>query len=84
MVRTIRAIFDGVVLRPEGQVDLEPDKLYVLTVEAEGEQVVRGQENNYPLTEIAKLATDMGVSDLSSRHDHYAHGRAEEDGRARR
>lgn len=83
MVRTIRAIFDGVVLRPEGQVDLEPDKLYLLTVETDGEQVVRGQETSYPLTEIAKLATDMGVSDLSSGHDRYAHGHVEDDERAR-
>lgn len=83
MARTIRAIFDGVVLRPEGQVDLEPDKLYLLTVEADAEQVARGQENSYPLTEIAKLALDMGVSDLSSRHDQYAHGHVEDDGRAR-
>ena len=83
MARTIRAIFDGVVLRPEGQVDLEPDKLYLLTVEADGEQLVRGPESSYPLTEIAKLALDMGVSDLSSRHDQYAHGYVEDDGRAR-
>lgn len=83
MVRSIRAIFDGAVLRPQGQVDLEPDKVYVLTIEAEGEQVIRGKENSYPLTEIAKLAIDMGVNDLSSGHDHYAHGRLEDDGRAR-
>ena len=55
----------------------------MLTVEADAEEVVRGQENSYPLTEIAKLALDMGVSDLSSRHDQYAHGHVEDDGRAR-
>jgi len=84
MAKTIRAIFDGIVLRPEGQVDLKPDTLYLLTVETAGEQFGRGQESSYPLTEIAKLATDMGVSDLSSGHDHYAHGHLEDDESARR
>jgi hypothetical protein len=31
----------------------------------------------YPLVEIHKLATDMGVTDLAERHHHYAHLRAE-------
>ncbi len=35
-------------------------------------------EEPYPLTEIARLAVDMGVSDLSTRHDWYAHGREDD------
>jgi hypothetical protein len=31
------------------------------------------EPENYPLAEIAQLATDMGVSDLADRHGHYAH-----------
>jgi len=30
-------------------------------------------EEDYPLTAIRQLATDMGVSDLSMRHSSYAH-----------
>jgi hypothetical protein len=33
----------------------------------------------YPLSEIARLTTDMGVPDLATRHSWYAHGRAEDE-----
>jgi len=36
------------------------------------------EEEPYPLTQIACLAVDMGVSDLSNRHDWYAHGREDD------
>jgi len=32
----------------------------------------------YPLTVIAELAVDVGVSDLAERHDFYAHGKLED------
>lgn len=32
----------------------------------------------HPLTLIANLATDTGVTDLADRHDFYAHGKLEE------
>ena len=37
-------------------------------------------EDPYPLTEISRFAADMGVADLSKRHDWYAHGRDVDDG----
>lgn len=84
MARTVRVLFDGEVFRPEQPVDLRPNVTYVVTVEGEaspdGEAAV---EETYPLTEIGRLATDMGVTDLSTNHDRYAHGRADDGRRGR-
>jgi hypothetical protein len=60
-------VFDGEVLRPEGPTDLKPNTRYVVTIEHEEEEKTKA-EAIYPLTEILKLATDMGVTDLSTRH----------------
>ena len=81
MVKTLRAIFDGEVLRPEGPVDLTPNTRYLVTIERQEEGEKTGEEGTYPLTEILRLATNMGVTDLSTRHSWYAHGRLEDDGR---
>lgn len=35
-------------------------------------------EIEHPLTSIAKMAKDVGVSDLAERHDFYAHGKLED------
>ncbi|HZS00499.1 MAG TPA: antitoxin family protein [Chloroflexota bacterium] len=75
MAQTVRATYDGEVLRPEGPVDLRPNATYVITIEdapaAEGTA-----DEEYPLTAIGRLATDMGLTDLSIHHDRYAHGRS--------
>ena len=42
---------------------------------------VRVIEEPYPLTQIRMLAVDMGVTDLSTRHDWYARGRVDDDDR---
>src|SRR5215472_16180072 len=69
MPKTLRVIFDGDVLRPEGTVDLQPNTWYVVTIEREeGEKV---GEETYPLSQILTFATDRGVTDLSTRHDWY-------------
>jgi len=78
MLKTLRAIFDGEVLRPEEPTDLKPNTRYVVTIEHEEEEKTEA-ETIYPLTEILRLATDMGVTDLSTRHSWYAHGRLEND-----
>jgi len=80
MAKTLRATFDGEVLRPEGPVDLKPNTRYLVTIERQEEEE-RGEQGGYPLTEILRLATDMGVTDLSTRHSWYAHRRLEDDGR---
>lgn len=83
MVKSVRAIFDGKVFKPEDPVDLKPNVRCVVTIESESEITVQSDEGTYPLTEIAKMATDMGVTNLSTRHSWYAHGRLENDGDAK-
>jgi hypothetical protein len=78
MIKTLHAIFDGKVLRPEGSVDLDVGKHYVLIVERTIEKAPR-EETLYPLTQILDIATDIGVEDLSTRHDWYAHGRRDDE-----
>jgi hypothetical protein len=73
MARTVRAVFDGEVLRPEEPIDLRPNRTYLVTIEHATPSA--DEDELYPLTEIGRLATDMGVSDLSSEHSRYAHGR---------
>ena len=79
MPKSVRAVFDGEVLRPEEPVDLKPNARYVVTIEREEEGKETGEKGVYPLTEILRLATDMGITDLSTRHSWYAHGRLEDD-----
>ena len=75
MTKTLVAIYDGETLRPAGPVDLKFNTRYIVTIEREAEQLASNPLDNYPLTEIFQLATDMGMSDLSARHNMYAHGR---------
>jgi len=63
MTKTVRAVFDGEILRPEGPVDLEPNVRYLVTIERQEGGEEAGQEGTYPLTEILRLATDMGVTE---------------------
>ena len=80
MSKTVRAIFDGEVLRPETPVDLEANVWYVLTIEPQ-DKATKLPEETYPLTGLLDIATDMGVTDLSIRHREYAHGHLEDDAR---
>jgi hypothetical protein len=75
MAQTVRARFDGEVLRPEQPVDLEPNTTYVVTIEREVSAEDGTEDEIYPLTAIGRLATDMGVTDLSMRHSRYVHSR---------
>jgi hypothetical protein len=52
---------------------------YILTVERTTEAKAPREEPPYPLTQILEIATDMGVDDLSIRHDWYAHGRRDDE-----
>jgi len=74
MMKSLHAVFDGKVLKPEKPVDLEVGIRYVLIVERTAETKPMREESSYPLTQILEIAMDMGVDDLSTRHDWYAHG----------
>ncbi len=73
---TIRAVFDGSVLRPEEPLRLEPNRLYLLTVEEDGGQTPSCEDQSaHPLSVLLSFAADLGVSDLAARHDHYTRSR---------
>lgn len=73
MSQRIHAIYDGSVLRPETEIDLEPNTRYLLTVEKDERDELVRLDAPYPLTLIKNVATDMGVTDLAENHDLYAH-----------
>jgi hypothetical protein len=74
MSKTLEAVFDGEVLRPEDKEGLQPNARYRVVVEMIERPAAQDGEE-YPLTALAGIAADMGVADLSARHDHYAHGK---------
>jgi hypothetical protein len=78
MATTVKAVFDGSVLRPEQPVNLRPNARYLITVEELKEPKEVAATALHPLTQILALATDMGVTDLAERHDRYAHGKLDE------
>jgi hypothetical protein len=72
MARTIGAIFDGEVLRPEEPLDLEPNRRYAVTIAEPAED---GERKPGVLDNILDLAADFDLpSDLAAQHDHYLYG----------
>ncbi len=72
MNKTLRAVFDGKVLRPEGPVDLEPDASYVIIIDHKIETAVEKPTLWDALDELT--GTIKAPSDWSEEHDHYIHG----------
>jgi hypothetical protein len=69
-VKTLHAIFDGNVLRPEGLVDLELNVRYLVTIE-------RKDETDKPnlWDTLNKFSGKVeGPEDWSKEHDHYLYG----------
>ena len=63
MAETVRAVFDGEVLRPEQPVDLQPNTTYVLTIEREaGAEAVPG-ETARPKRETLRRALGLLAGD---------------------
>jgi len=75
MSTIFHATFDGKVFHPEEDINLKPNTRYVVIIEDEKEESESTGQEEYPLTAILSLATDMGVTDLAENHDYYAHGR---------
>lgn len=72
MTKVFHAIFDGKVLLPDEEIDLEPNTRYIVTIE--NDDIGRAEEDNlWDLLE--KLAgTIDGPEDWSEEHDHYLYG----------
>ncbi|MFN8498153.1 MAG: antitoxin family protein [Anaerolineae bacterium] len=68
MTRTVSAVFEDGVLRPDSPIDLEPNKRYILTIQDELEL-----DNGDVWDTLAKLAGTVDAPpDWASEHDHYA------------
>lgn len=70
MTKTVHAVFDGKALRPEGPVDLEINRHYLLTIEPEEEAV-----EDDPAFNLSFLSVKTGIKDLASEHDFYLYGK---------
>ena len=71
MSKTLTAVFDGDVLRPDSPLNLEPNTRYVITIQSVDMPVT--QENAWDVLE-AMTGTVEAPSDWSSEHDHYLYG----------
>ena len=69
--KTVTAVFDGRVLRPDTPLDLERDKRYVLTIEPAPRAAA--EDDAWDVLERFAGTVDA-PSDWSSAHDHYLYG----------
>ena len=71
MAKTLIAVFDGEVLRPEGPVDLTPNARYRLTVEQEAQET----EPRSAWDALENLTGALECpEDWASEHNHYLYG----------
>ena len=71
MTRTLTAVFDGEVLRPEKTLDLKPNTRYRVIVEDEDES----PETPDAWDALEDLAGSVNApEDWSAEHDHYLYG----------
>jgi hypothetical protein len=71
MEKTIEAVFDGKVFHPEGKVDLEPNRPYVLTV---SEKIVNSEASDAWSILGSLTGTVDAPEDWAQEHDHYLYG----------
>ena len=71
MSKTLTAVFDGDVLRPDSPLDLEPNTRYVITIESVKQSVASGDA--WDVLE-AMTGTVEVAGDWSSEHEHYLYG----------
>lgn len=75
MATVVKAIFEGGVLKPEGPVDLEERKQYVLRIEPAAEAATGGVDDDPTGWKTARrfigLWKDAPASDVAENHDKY-------------
>jgi len=71
MTRTLTAVFDGEVLRPDGTLDLKPNARYRVTVEDEVE--ISEEQSAWDVLEQLAGTVDA-PADWAAEHDHYLYG----------
>jgi len=72
MTQSLYATFDGHVFTPEGNIDLLPNRRYLISIEKQPTQ--QPKEKGKVLQRIAARAKNLGVSDLAAQHDHHLYG----------
>ncbi len=73
MGKTVTALYDGEVLRPDSSLDLEPNRRYILTIEG----AVPLKEKGDAWDVLEKLAGSIQAPpDWAEEHDHYLYGTA--------
>ena len=71
MAITLEAVFDGEIFRPEGKIDLVPNRHYMLVIREKGE--VPDSLNAWDI--LDKLTgTVESPEDWALEHDHYLYG----------
>jgi len=68
--KTLHAVFDGKVLKPEGTVDLEQNVRYLVTIER---KEAMGKQSLWDVLNELSGAVE-GPKDWSEEHDHYLYG----------
>jgi hypothetical protein len=71
MTRTLEAVYDGKVFRPETKPDLEPNTRWKITIEDASVQAPAGDVWD---TLAALTGTVEAPEDWSEEHDHYLYG----------
>ena len=71
MVKTLYAIFDGKVLRPDESIELEPNTRVRITIDTEDEP----QTKRKSFLQTARSLKLKGPSDWSSRLEDYLYGK---------
>ncbi len=71
MVKTLEAVFDGKVFRPEGKIDLIPNRHYILVIQEKDEE----PDSLNAWDVLDKLTgTVEAPQDWALEHDHYLYG----------
>jgi hypothetical protein len=71
MNKTVTAVFDGQVLRPDSPLDLEPNERYVITI---GDVSAPPSDGDVWKVLDSLTGTVEAPSDWASEHDHYLYG----------
>lgn len=70
MTRTVQAVFDGEVLRPQEPLDLEPQTRVQITIET----ILEPKENSQSFLDVAASLNLDGPSDWSENFEQYLYG----------
>ena len=75
MTKTLEAVFDGEVLRPDEPLEIDPNTRVRITLEVEGEEEEEKPKGEpYSSLLLAASLKLQGPSDFSERIEDYLHG----------